>query len=84
MLARPVDAIRRKGRILFGHSVSRVVDRLLDIQGDRKGCTMNDFPAGFLKGARETPRAFFAPAVAIWRLIYTVTESFLAPKARKD
>jgi hypothetical protein len=45
---------------------------------------MNDFPAGFLKGARETPRAFFAPAVAIWRLIYTVTESFLAPKARKD
>ena len=27
---------------------------------------------------------FFALAVAIWRLIYTVTESFLAPKARKD
>jgi uncharacterized membrane protein YbhN (UPF0104 family) len=45
---------------------------------------MNDFLAGFLKGAGETPRAFLAPAVAIWRLIYTVTESFLAPKARKD
>jgi hypothetical protein len=45
---------------------------------------MNDFLAGFVKGARETPRAFFAPAVAIWRLFYTVTESLLAPRARKD
>jgi hypothetical protein len=45
---------------------------------------MNEFVAGFVKGARETPRAFFAPAVAIWRLLYTVTKSLVAPKARKD
>jgi hypothetical protein len=45
---------------------------------------MNDFLEGFVKGARETPRAFFAPVVAIWRLLYTVTESLVAPKTGKD
>ena len=45
---------------------------------------MNDFLTGFIKGAKETPRAYFAPVVAIWRLFYAVTESLLAPKTRKD
>jgi len=40
---------------------------------------MNDFLEGFLKGAKETPRAFFAPAIAVWRLLVSVTESLLAP-----
>ena len=44
---------------------------------------MNDFLAGFLKGAKETPRAFFAPAIAIWRLFYTTTESMLTPNRKR-
>ena len=44
---------------------------------------MNDFLAGFLKGARETPRAYFAPAVAVWRLLLSVTESLLTSKISK-
>lgn len=41
---------------------------------------MNEFIKGFIKGAKETPRGFFAPAVAIWRLLVAlvgVTESLL-------
>ena len=30
---------------------------------------MYDFIEGFVKGAKETPRAFFAPAIALWRLV---------------
>lgn len=36
---------------------------------------MRDFVEGFLKGARETPRGFFAPAIALWRLLLRTTES---------
>jgi len=43
---------------------------------------MNDFLAGFIKGAKETPRAYFAPIVALWRLLYTTTESLLTRDAR--
>jgi len=38
---------------------------------------MTDFFRGFIKGAKETPRGFFAPAVAIWRLLVGVTDSLL-------
>ena len=38
---------------------------------------MNDFVQGFIKGAKETPRGFFAPLVAIWRLLLSVTESLV-------
>lgn len=38
---------------------------------------MHDFIPGFLKGARETPRVFFAPAIAIWRLLLTTTDSLV-------
>jgi len=37
----------------------------------------NDFVQGFIKGAKETPRLFFAPAVAIWRLLLNTTESLI-------
>lgn len=30
---------------------------------------MNDFIEGFVHGAKETPKMFFAPAIAIWRLL---------------
>ena len=30
---------------------------------------MHEFIEGFVKGAKETPRAFFAPAIALWRLV---------------
>lgn len=33
------------------------------------------FIEGFKKGARETHRAYFAPAIAIWRLLITTTDS---------
>ena len=38
---------------------------------------MKDFLDGFIKGAKETPRAFFAPAIAIWRLLVSTTDSLL-------
>ena len=38
------------------------------------------FIQGFIKGAKETPRAFFAPAVAIWRLLLGTTESLVNRK----
>lgn len=38
---------------------------------------MNEFIQGFIHGAKETPKGFFAPAVAIWRLLVGVTESLL-------
>jgi hypothetical protein len=28
---------------------------------------MSEFLQGFIKGAKETPRGFFAPAIALWR-----------------
>lgn len=38
---------------------------------------MNDFVEGFVKGAKETPVAFFAPVIAIWRLLVETTDSLL-------
>lgn len=35
---------------------------------------MKEFWEGFVSGAKETPRAFFAPAVAVWRLLLETTE----------
>lgn len=48
---------------------------------------MHDFLQGFVHGARETPRGFFAPAVAAWLLItklMDVTESLLHARPNKD
>lgn len=36
---------------------------------------MNSFIQGFVKGAKETPKGFFAPAIALWRLLIGVTDS---------
>lgn len=46
---------------------------------------MNAFMQGFIKGARETPRAYFAPLIALWRLLVTTSESLLtaAPNTRR-
>ncbi len=47
---------------------------------------MHDFLQGFVHGARETPRGFFAPAVAVWLLIVAlidVTESLLHNRTNK-
>jgi hypothetical protein len=41
---------------------------------------VNDFVQGFIKGAKETPRGFFAPAVAVWRLLIGVTDSLVKRK----
>lgn len=42
---------------------------------------MRDFIDGFVQGAREPPRAFFAPAVALWRLLLDTTERLVrSPK----
>lgn len=43
-----------------------------------------DFVQGFIKGAKETPRGFFAPTVAIWRLLLDTTESLVKPKKAKQ
>lgn len=42
---------------------------------------MSDFLQGFVKGAKETPKGFFAPAVAIWRLLVGVSESLIKKEA---
>lgn len=41
---------------------------------------MNDFIQGFVKGAKETPRMFFAPAIAVWRLLVGVSDSLTKQK----
>lgn len=33
---------------------------------------MRDFVAGFVHGAMETPRAYFAPAVVAWGLLAVI------------
>lgn len=49
-------------------------------QGDDEA--MNEFLQGFIKGAKETPKGFFAPAIAIWRLLVGVSESLTKEKVR--
>lgn len=44
---------------------------------------MNEFVQGFIKGARETPKGFFAPAIALWRLLVGVSESLTKEKGRQ-
>lgn len=39
---------------------------------------MRDFFEGFIKGLKTTPRAFFAPAVALWRLLLETTDDLIA------
>lgn len=46
------------------------------------GDAMNEFLQGFIKGAKETPKGFFAPAIAIWRLLVEVSESLTQEKGR--
>jgi hypothetical protein len=43
---------------------------------------MKGFMQVFIKGAKETPRAFFAPAVAIWWLLLDTTELLMEHRAR--
>lgn len=38
---------------------------------------IKDFIKGFLYGARETPVAYLAPAIAIWRLLRDTSESLM-------
>jgi hypothetical protein len=36
---------------------------------------MKDFWTGFIKGAKETPLAYFAPLVAVWTLLIDTSNS---------
>ena len=38
---------------------------------------LDEFVRGFIKGAGETPLGFFAPVVAIWRLLVSTTDSLI-------
>lgn len=38
---------------------------------------MREFLRGFIQGARETPKGYFAPAIAVWRLLLDTTESLM-------
>ena len=44
---------------------------------------MNDFLQGFVKGAKETPKGYFAPAIAFWRLLVGVSESLTKENTRQ-
>ena len=39
------------------------------------------FWEGFKVGVKETPRGFFAPVVAIWRILVNVTDSLVKHKS---
>lgn len=41
---------------------------------------MSEFFQGFIKGAKETPKGYFAPVIAIWRLLVEVSESLTKDK----
>lgn len=41
---------------------------------------MNDFVNGFIKAAKETHRGFFAPAIAIWRILIETSDSLTKDK----
>lgn len=41
---------------------------------------MTEFLEGFMKGARETPKGYFAPAIALWRCLVGVSESLTKDK----
>ena len=41
---------------------------------------MSEFVAGFIKGVKETPIGYFAPAIAVWRLLVGVTDSLIQDK----
>ena len=43
---------------------------------------MSEFLQGFIKGAKETPKGFFAPAIALWRLLVGVSDSLTRDKVR--
>lgn len=43
---------------------------------------MNEFILGFIKGAKETPKAFFAPVIALWRLLIGVSESLTSKQPK--
>ena len=39
---------------------------------------MKDLLEGFVSGVKETPRAFFAPVVAIWRVLLETTKELIS------
>jgi len=40
----------------------------------------NPFIEGFLEGVKETPKAYFAPAIALWQLLIKTTEDLISQK----
>jgi hypothetical protein len=44
---------------------------------------MSEFLQGFIKGAQETPRGFFAPLIAVWGLLVNSTDSTLRRRTGK-
>lgn len=42
------------------------------------------FMQGFIKGAQETPKAYFAPLIALWRLMYTTTKSVIDDERQRS
>ncbi len=45
---------------------------------------MSEFVQGFIQGVAETRRGFFAPAIAVWRLLVVATESLTNTKAYQN
>jgi len=45
---------------------------------------MNDFLGGFISGAKDTPKGFFAPVVAVWMLLLNVTNSLVQSQHKND
>jgi len=46
--------------------------------------SLKSFKDGFIQGARETPRGFFAPVVALCRWLNRVTDEAVSGKGQQD
>jgi hypothetical protein len=45
---------------------------------------LQSFIEGFIKGCKETPKAYFAPAIALWTLLFEATESLIFHHNNQD
>ena len=60
-------------------AVMTLVERVM-LYSSLSAAASFDFLSGFIKGAKETPKGYFAPAIALWRCLVGVSESLIKDK----
>ena len=56
-------------RVFIGNNIKIEVNKMV-----------HHFITGLIQGMKETPRGYFAPAIAVWRLLLTTTDTLLQQK----